>query len=75
MNCILTFKESKSRRKLWQKLLKFGFKKMNLQTLEAYTNVENQKSSKLLEKLSFERTGVNDGKTGEIIYKLTNQLE
>jgi len=48
---------------------------MNLQTLEAYTNVENQKSSKLLEKFIFERTGVNEGDTGEIIYKLANQLE
>ena len=52
------------------KVIEFGFRKMDLKVILAYTHVENEKSARLLEKCNFIMTGINEANKQEKIYKL-----
>jgi [ribosomal protein S5]-alanine N-acetyltransferase len=50
-------------------VIDFGMQHIGLNTLEAYTHSENQRSTRLLEKFNFKRHG--DGEGNFILFKLT----
>ncbi|MBC8048036.1 MAG: GNAT family N-acetyltransferase [Fimbriimonadaceae bacterium] len=57
------------------KVIEFGFSIMQLQTIEAYTHAQNNRSAKLLEKNNFKRNldaenNQNQEVTNEVIYSL-----
>ena len=58
-------------------LVAFGFETMKLQTIEAYTTSDNEKSVKLLEKNNFILSGELENETarltGTLIYSLDNK--
>lgn len=54
------------------KIIEFGFSKMKLGVLNAYTHMENQNSIHLLQKFNFTRAGKNEMNLKEVVYQLTN---
>jgi ribosomal-protein-alanine N-acetyltransferase len=55
------------------RVIEYGFEKMELKTIEAYLDPENQRSVKLLEKNNFKRDRAADEK--EIVYVLKREGE
>jgi ribosomal-protein-alanine N-acetyltransferase len=55
------------------KVLKFGFRHIGLNSIEAYTHSENQNSIRLLEKLNFKKQlpSVDDSGKSVILFKLS----
>jgi ribosomal-protein-alanine N-acetyltransferase len=57
-------------------VLKYGFEKLKLKTIEGYVNQENIKSIQLLEKNQFSKVGMKEKSEGEksnsVIYSLKN---
>ena len=51
------------------KVIDFGFRRIGLRSIEAYTHTENRKSTRLLEKFNFKKNG--DGEGNFILFKLT----
>lgn len=52
-----------------QKVIDFGFSKLKLKTLRAYTHMDNNKSLKLLEKFNFKKNGKSETNLKEVIYE------
>lgn len=51
-------------------VITFGFEKLNLNTIEAYTNGQNKASTGLLERLNFVKTGHDPESPAFVIYGL-----
>ncbi|MEO6405014.1 MAG: GNAT family N-acetyltransferase [Ferruginibacter sp.] len=54
------------------KVLEFGFQQIGLNSIEAYTHSENQKSARLLEKFNFKKQAPSDNNSDKkiIVFKL-----
>ncbi|GAB2942385.1 hypothetical protein GCM10027048_03700 [Hymenobacter coalescens] len=55
-----------------QKVVDFGFKDIGLNSIEAYSHFENQESTRLLERLGFNRESIADENL--ILFKVTATL-